>query len=290
MSLGALPQLTVNGLFVGSLYAMLALSWGLIFSTTTVFHFAHALTVTLGAYLTLLAAQAGLPLAVAFLLASLGAGIFGFLNDLLLYKPLRNRGALQLNVFLASLGFLIAGEAVIQFIFGPNAQSIPGFLPTGVLLGPVAFSTLHVLIAAVSWTLIVLVAGFLRWSKYGLAVRAVESNPPLADAFGMDRQRIFSLVFLLGSFMAGTAGGLLALLEAATPTMGVVPLLAAFVAVFIGGIGSVAGAVVGGVLLGLLQNLGGIFLPGHLQGIVAFVLLFLVLIWRPSGLFARGQA
>lgn len=290
MSVGALPQLIVNGLFTGSLYALLALSWGLIFSTTTVFHFAHALTVVIGAYVVVLGAgAAGLPLSVAFVAATLLAGIAGIVMEWTLYRPLRRRDALQLNVFLASLGAVIAGEALVQFLVGPNSRGVSGFTPEGFVLGSVAFSTVEILTAVVSWGGILGVVAFLRWTRFGLAIRAVESNPTLANTFGIDRREVFSMVFFIGSVLAGAAGGILALRDAATPTMGVEPVLAGFVAVFMGGIGSIAGAVAGGMLLGLLQNLGGIFLPGHLQGVVAFVALFVVLVWRPQGLLPRRR-
>lgn len=290
MSPGALPQLVVNGLFTGSLYAMLALSWGLIFSTTSVFHFAHALTLVVGAYLMLAGVSAGLPLPLAMALAAVLSGFAGLAMEAWLYRPLRRRGALQLNVFLASLGLLIAGEAAVQFLAGPEARGVEGFEPAAFDFGLVAFTSLELTIAAVSWALVLGVVAFLRKSRYGLAVRAVESNPDLAEAFGLDRRKVFAVVFFVGSVMAGVAGGLVTLRDAATPTMGVAPVLAAFVAVFVGGIGSVWGAVAGGVLLGLLENVGGVALPGHLQSVVAFVLLFFVLVWRPSGLFAGARA
>lgn len=285
--LGAAPQLAFDGLLVGSFYAMLAVSFGIIFSTTRTFHFAHALTFTVGAYVGVVTAESGLPLWVAVLVGALAAACFGVTADLLVYRPLRRRQAKQLNVFLASLGLLIAGQAVVQFVFGPNSRPVPGVPQAGVALGSLATSSLQILIAAVSWVLVLLVAAFLRWTRYGLAIRGVESNAVLADAFGVSRTVIFALVFFVGSFLAGIGGVLFAARDTATPDMGLEPLLAAFIAVFIGGIGSVAGAAVGGLVLGLAESLGAIVLPGYLTNIVAFVLLFVVLIVRPRGLLAR---
>jgi branched-chain amino acid transport system permease protein len=131
------------------------------------------------------------------------------------------------------------------------------------------------------------VAAFLRFTKYGLAIRGVESNPVLADAFGVSRVLIFELVFFIGSLLAGVGGVLFAARDTATPSMGLEPLLAGFIAVFIGGIGSIAGAAAGGLVLGLATSLGGIVLPGYLTNIVAFVILFVVLVVRPRGLVAR---
>ncbi len=285
--LGAAPQLAFDGLLVGSFYAMLAVSFGIIFSTTRTFHFAHALTFTVGAYAGVLAAEGGLPFWAAVLVGALAAACFGVGSDLLVYRPLRRRQAKQLNVFLASLGTLIAGQAVVQYVFGPNSQPVPGVPVTGVQFGSLATSSLQILIAVVSWLFVLLVAAFLRWTKYGLAIRGVESNAMLADAFGISRTRIFLLVFFIGSFLAGIGGVLFAARDTATPGMGLEPLLAAFIAVFIGGIGSITGAAVGGLALGMAESLGAIVLPGYLTNIVAFVILLIVLIVRPRGLLAR---
>jgi branched-chain amino acid transport system permease protein len=285
---GAAPQLALDGLLVGSFYAMLAVSFGIIFATTRTFHFAHALTFTVGAYAGVLVAETGLPFWAAVVVGGLVSAGFGVATDLVVYRPLRRRGASALNVFLASLGLLIAGQAVVQYLFGPNSRPLPGAPSGGVVVGPIATGWLQVLIAVLGWCAVLAVAAFLRFTKYGLAVRGVESNAVLADAFGVSRLLIFELVFGVGSLLAGVGGVLYAARDTATPTMGVEPLLAGFIAVFIGGIGSIPGAAVGGLVLGLATSLGAIVLPGYLTGIVAFLILFAVLVVRPRGLLARG--
>jgi branched-chain amino acid transport system permease protein len=282
------PQLALDGLLVGSFYAMLAVSFGIIFATTRTFHFAHALTFTVGAYAGVLVAELGLPFWAAVVVGGLAAAGFGVATDLVVYRPLRRRGASALNIFLASLGLLIAGQAVVQYLFGPNSRPLPGAPGGGVSLGPIATGWLQILIAVLGWCAVLAVAAFLRFTKYGLAVRGVESNAVLADAFGVSRLLIFELVFGIGSLLAGVGGVLYAARDTATPTMGVEPLLAGFIAVFIGGIGSIPGAAVGGLVLGLATSLGAIVLPGYLTGIVAFLILFAVLVVRPRGLLARG--
>jgi branched-chain amino acid transport system permease protein len=287
VALGAFQQLLANGIFVGSFYAMMALSWGLIFSTTKIFHFAHALVITIAGYAAWIASTRGVPLVGLFVIAAVVGALAGLAVDRGLYRPLRRRNALQLNVFLAALGLLVAGEATIQYFYGVNARRIVGFEPTSLSIGRAGFTTLEILVTVVSWTVVGVVALFLLRTRQGVAIRAVESNPELARAMGISTEKVYRNVFLIGSAMAGVGGLLFALKETASPTMGVEPLIAGFIGVFLGGIGSILGAVLGGLLLGLASNLGGIFLPGHLQVIVAFVLLFLVLIFRPSGLFAR---
>ncbi|MBI1962483.1 MAG: branched-chain amino acid ABC transporter permease [Candidatus Rokubacteria bacterium] len=289
--LGLAAQLAANGLIIGSLYALLGVSWGLIFATTKIFHFSHALTLTVAVYAAVLAVSGwGVPLPLGFAVAALVGGLVGVGTELLLYRPLRRAQATQLNIFLASLGLLIAGQSAVLVAFGPQARTVEGFPMRGIELGPVAFTTVEALWLAAAWTLIGGLVAWLWRSRDGLAIRAIASNPELAQCVGVAHERVFLLVFAVGSALVGLGGTLLALRDTASPTMGVHPVLAAFIAVFLGGIGSIPGAAVGGVLLGLAENMGGLVLPGYWQGVIAFVVLFAVLVVRPAGLLAgRGR-
>lgn len=278
-------QLATNGLISGSLYALLGVSWGLIFATTKVFHFAHALTLTVAVYAAVLAVgQWGWGLPAGFLLAAVVGCLFGVATERVVYRPLRRVNATSLNIFLASLGLLIAGESAVLIVFGPQARDLPGFPISGIALGPVAFTTVEGLWLAGSWALLLLVIAWLWWTRYGRAIRAVASNRELAQCVGIDPEHVSLLVFGIGSALVGLGGMLLALRDTVSPTIGVQPVLTAFIAVFLGGIGSIPGAVLGGLVLGLAENMGGLLLPGHWQGVIAFVVLFSVLVFRPTGL------
>ncbi|OGK75207.1 MAG: hypothetical protein A2X53_06575 [Candidatus Rokubacteria bacterium GWA2_70_23] len=278
-------QLATNGLISGSLYALLGVSWGLIFATTKIFHFAHALTLTVAVYAAVLAVgQWGWGLPAGFLLAAVVGCLFGVATERVVYRPLRRVNATSLNIFLASLGLLIAGESAVLIVFGPQARDLPGFPISGIALGPVAFTTVEGLWLAGSWALLLLLIAWLWWTRYGRAIRAVASNRELAQCVGIDPERMSLLVFGIGSALVGLGGMLLALRDTVSPTIGVQPVLTAFIAVFLGGIGSIPGAVLGGLVLGLAENMGGLLLPGHWQGVIAFVVLFSVLVFRPSGL------
>lgn len=284
--LGLAAQLAMNGLIAGSLYALLGVSWGLIFATTKIFHFAHALTLAVATYgAVLVVERAGLGLPLGFVVAALAGCLFGLAIEVGVYRPLRRVNATQLNIFLASLGFLIAGESVLLILFGPEARTLPGFAVEGIAIGPVAFTTIEALWIAASWVLVLALVAWLRFTRWGRAIRAVASNPELAQCVGVDRTRVFVIVFAVGSTLAGIGGALIALRDTASPFMGVQPVLAAFIAVFLGGIGSIPGAIAGGLVLGFAENMGGLVLPGHWQGVIAFVVLFVVLVVRPSGLF-----
>ena len=278
-------QLATNGLISGSLYALLGVSWGLIFATTKVFHFAHALTLTVAVYAAVLVVGPwGWGLPAGFLLAAVVGCLFGVATERVVYRPLRRVNATQLNIFLASLGLLIAGESAVLIVFGPQARDLPGFPISGIALGPVAFTTVEGLWLAGSWALLLLLIAWLWWTRYGRAIRAVASNRELAQCVGIDPERTSLLVFGIGSALVGLGGMLLALRDTVSPTIGVQPVLTAFIAVFLGGIGSIPGAVLGGLVLGLAENMGGLLLPGHWQGVIAFVVLFSVLVFRPTGL------
>ena len=284
--LGLAAQLAANGLISGSLYALLGVSWGLIFATTRIFHFAHALTLTVAVYGAVIAVdRLGLGLPLGFVLSGVIGCVLGVATERIVYRPLRLANATQLNVFLASLGFLIVGESAILIAFGPQARELAGFPISGIALGPVAFTTVEGLWFVGSWALLLPLTAALWWTRHGRAIRAVASNRELAQCVGIDPERIHVLVFAIGSTLAGLAGALLALRDTASPTMGVQPVLTAFIAVFLGGIGSILGAVLGGLVLGLAENMGGLLLPGHWQGVISFVVLFIVLVLRPSGLF-----
>jgi branched-chain amino acid transport system permease protein len=260
-------------------------SWGLIFATTKVFHFAHALTLTVAVYAAVLAVgQWGWGLPAGFFLAALVGCLFGVATEQVVYRPLRRVNATSLNIFLASLGLLIAGESAVLIVFGPQARDLPGFPISGIALGPVAFTTVEGLWLVGSWALLLLLIAWLWWTRYGRAIRAVASNRELAQCVGIDPERMSLLVFGIGSALVGLGGMLLALRDTVSPTIGVQPVLTAFIAVFLGGIGSIPGAVLGGLVLGLAENMGGLLLPGHWQGVIAFVVLFSVLVFRPSGL------
>lgn len=267
------------------------MSWGLIFATTKIFHFSHALTLTLAVYAAVMAAgpwRLGLP--AGFALAAGVGCVAGLLTELAVYRPLRRAHATQLNIFLASLGLLIAGQSVVLIAFGPQARTLEGFPMRGIALGPVAFTTIEALWVVAAWLLIALLTTWLWRTRHGRAIRAVASNPELAQCFGVDREHVFLLVFAVGSALVGVGGALLALRDTASPTMGVHPVLAAFIAVFLGGIGSIPGAALGGVVLGLAENMGGLLLPGYWQGVIAFIVLFVVVVVRPSGILgAQGR-
>lgn len=281
-------QLVVNGIVAGSLYALVACSFGLILGTTSTFHFAHGVVYVAGAYLAYLAATAGrLPLAAAAVAGIVGAALLGIGIELVIYRPLRRMAASPLVILIASLGTLILLENAIAIGFSTDAKVLEGFPRTPLIVGGVGFTTLHITMVVVSAAATTGLLAFLRWTRTGQTIRAVANNPEMAEIVGIDTRRVFLLVFALGSAMAAPAAILILLDRGATPDMGMDAILIASIAVIVGGIGSIPGALLGAYTIALAQNLGVIQIPSEWQAAIAFGLLLVVVIVRPRGLLGK---
>ena len=284
-----LLQLLATGLVVGSLYALCALGWGLIYGTTLHFHVAHGAVFSLAAYFAYVGQQLlHLPLGVAVVAAILAAAAVGLLIDLLLYQQLERRGALRTSLFIASLGLLILIENLLAIVFTPDPMRMDiGVLDTSLVIGPVFLTYLHVL------TVVLAVAGylalmlFLKRSRWGQAIRAVSSSPEMARTVWIDLKRVHLLTYVIGSALAAPAGILVAMDVGAEPFRGTRFVLLASVAVIMGGIGSIPGAMLGGLFLGLLENVGIWQLPSEWQLAISFGVFLLFILLRPRGFFGR---
>ena len=284
-----LLQLLATGLVVGSLYALCALGWGLIYGTTLHFHVAHGAVFSLAAYFAYVGQKLlHLPLGVAVVAAILAAAAAGLLIDLLLYQQLERRGALRTSLFIASLGLLILIENLLAIVFTPDPMRMDiGVLDTSLVIGPVFLTYLHVL------TVVLAVAGylalmlFLKRSRWGHAIRAVSSSPEMARTVGIDLKRVHLLTYAIGSALAAPAGILVAMDVGAEPFRGTRFVLLASVAVIMGGIGSIPGAMLGGLFLGLLENVGIWQLPSEWQLAISFGVFLLFILLRPRGFFGR---
>jgi branched-chain amino acid transport system permease protein len=282
-------QLLATGLVVGSLYALCALGWGLIYGTTLHFHVAHGAVFTLSAYFAYTAQQAlGLPLLLAAAVAVAAAALVGLLVDLLLYQRLEARGAVRTTVFISSLGLLIVVENVVAVVYGPDPLRMDiGWLSEAVELGPVFVTWLHVIAVGLAILGYLALMAFLRHTRAGQAVRAVSSSPEMARTVGIDLGRIHLLTYALGSAVTAPAGILIAMDVGAEPYRGTQFVLLASVAVILGGIGSIPGAMLGGIFVGLLENLGVWQIPSEWQSAISFGVFLVFIVVRPRGFFGR---
>ena len=280
-------QLLVNGVIAGSLYALVACSFGLILGTTGTFHFAHGVVFAAGAYGAYFATGRGLPLWAAAAAGIAGAALLGVLIELVVYRPLRKISASPLVILIASLGTLIVLENAIAIGFSTDAKVLEGFPRKALIVGGVGFTTLHVTMVAVSLIAFAGLLAFLHSTRTGRAIRAVATSPEMAEIVGIDTGRVFLLVFAIGSAMAAPAAILIMMDRGATPDMGMEAILIAAIAVIVGGIGSVPGAALGALIIGVAQNLGVMKIPSEWQAAIAFGLLLVVVIVRPHGLLGK---
>ena len=285
--MGLFLQLLTRGLITGSLYALLGVSWGIIYNTTRTFHFAHGLIYTLTSYAILVFAGMSLPLLPSFLLGLFIAIVAGCCVEYFAYLPMREKSASQLSIFLTAMGIMIAGQSLIHLIFGPDSRPLGGFPEHVISLGTITFTTIDLFTVVLSWIVIVLFFTFLERTRVGMIIRAVSSNPEKATFIGIDSRRIFVLVFGIGSLLVGIASFLATLDKPANPNIGLSALLISFITVFLGGVGSLGGAVLGGMILGVAESLVIMVLPTEYKMVVTFLILFLVILVKPEGLMGK---
>jgi branched-chain amino acid transport system permease protein len=279
-------QLLVNGLINGSHYALLGIGFGFIFAPTKITHFAYGPVYGIAAYAAWAAAvPLELPLALAIPIGIAVCALAGVASYLLLYRSFERRGSKPLVVLIASLGLFIVLENLIGIFFGTDTKVVPDVPSDVVLIGPIVFTSLQaaqvLCLALVSAALY----AFLSLTRHGKAVMAMTDNLEMARIVGIDTTRVSLVAFAIGSAISAVPAILILLKEGATPHMGFTAVFMGFVAMIVGGIGSLRGAVLGGLALGLIENAGMWKLPTEWQSVIAFVALFLVLVFKPTGLF-----
>jgi branched-chain amino acid transport system permease protein len=282
-------QLLVNGLINGSHYALLGLGFGLIFATTRIVHFAYGPIFTFAAYTVwTISAQAGLPLPIAAIGGIAVASGLGVASYLVLYRPLEAQNAPPLIPLIASLGLTIVLENLAGIVFGTGVRTlnIDGSVH---FLGPVFFTSTHIW-QVIAFVVVAIALGiFLRQTRYGRAILAMTDDPEMARVIGIDTRKVTYIVFAIGSAISAIAAALVLLKDGASTHMGFHAVFMGFVAVIVGGVGSLRGAIAGGFLVGLVESLGLIAIPTDWQASISFVVLFLMIMLRPEGLFSMAR-
>jgi len=285
-------QIIANGLIVGVVYGLVALGFSLAFRVCKFFHFAHGVIYALGAYLAYSVLRIEFSegnsfavLILAVLGGIIGAGVLGVLIDRLVYKPLRKRKAPNLVFLLASFGVFIFIQNLIQLIFGAQILSIrTGQVKEGHHILGAVITDIQILILIVSVVLCVALWLYIKNTKLGKAMRAVADDPLAASVVGINPEKITLAAFAIGSMLAGAAGILISLETNLEPTMGMNAILKGIIASIIGGIGSIPGAMFGGLFLGLAENLGIWKISAGWKDCIAFVILIVFLLLRPGGI------
>ncbi len=284
-----LLQQVVNGVTIGVVYALIAVGLTLVFGILDVINFAHGEFYMLGAFLTYsLVIGLGLDYFVALALALAGAAAAGLLAERLTVRPLQGRH--MFTVVLSTLGLSIFLQNGALLLWGPDPREIDlGWGGRPLVVAGLVITRLRLAVLATGIALIAALTWFIRRARWGMAMRAVARNRDAAALMGIPVQRVYAVTFAVGTSLAGVAGGLLGAMFTIEPSMGEWAVVKAFCVVIMGGMGNVPGAIIGGVILGVAENVGAGFLPGgssYKDGI-GYAILILVLLCRPQGLFGR---
>ena len=282
-----LQQLIINGIIAGSIYALVALGFTIIYRTVKFFHFAHGVVYTAGAYFAYtLFTFLHLHFVLCFLLATLFTAILGIGMDKLVYYPLRLCKASNMILLLASFGVYIFLQNLIAIIYGNQILVLrTGPIKEGYKIFTAVITPVQIMILVVSILLMILLWFFIQKTKLGKAMRAVADDPLAASVVGINPDKIILASFAIGSALAGVAGVLISLETNLEPTMGFSAILKGIIASIIGGIGSIPGAVFGGFFLGLVENLGIWKIPSIWKDFISFAILIIFLLVRPYGIF-----
>jgi branched-chain amino acid transport system permease protein len=295
--LSQLLQQIVNGIAWGSLYALIALGYTMVYGVLRLINFAHGDVYMIGAMVAYYAARALLPPGTAsagaffalLALSMIACGALGMVIERLAYRPLRH--APKLTALITAIGVSLLLENGGQLLFGPDPKFFPQLLETHELSpgSGIVVTNVQILVLGVSVTLMVGLQLLVFHTRIGTALRAVSYSSEAASLMGIDVDRVISLTFVLGSMLAGAAGVLVGLSNPKIePLMGIMPGLKAFVAAVVGGIGNIPGAMAGGILMGLSEVLVVGYVSSTYRDAIAFVILILVLLVRPSGLFGAS--
>ena len=294
-----LVQHIINGLASGTIYALVALGYTMVYGVLKLINFAHGDVFMVGAMMgwymsARWTGEARNPNIGGALLVTLFAmlvcGCLGFVIERLAYRPLR--GSPRLNSLITAIGVSFFLEYGGQYLYGPNPR-VFGVLPHHPALhfGPVSLGYVDIVTIVVSVALMIVLQRIVFHTRMGTAMRAVSYNSSVAALMGVNTDKVISFTFILGSVLAAVAGILYASkYPSVQPLMGLMPGLKAFVAAVLGGIGNVPGAMLGGLVLGLAEQIVSGYLSSSWRDAVAFGILILVLLVRPTGLLGRGEA
>ncbi len=292
---GVFLQQLANGLTIGMIYALIALGYTMVYGIAQLINFAHGEVFMVGAYLGLLAnmiLQSFFPdspetiflVTIIFIFSMAGTGLLGIVIERFAYRPLRNAPRLAPLITAIGVSFLL--QNAVMILFGPQDRPFPGLIEVETYnFAGVTITKLQILIAVVSVALMLILHGFIKNTRTGKAMRALADDYQAASLVGINTNRTIAAAFLIGSSLAG-AGGVMFGMYYNTINFhdGYLAGLKAFTAAVLGGIGNIPGAMIGGLLLGVLEGLAAGYLSSEWKNVFAFFVLILILLFRPSGL------
>ena len=286
-----LAQQLINALSLGSVYALFALGFTLVFGVLGVINLSHGAIFMLGSYTALLLVDKfAAPLWLALLLAMLVSGLIGLLVDFVVLKPLRARNAPHLAPMIATIGVASMLTNLAQGLFGAENKRFPqGTVPEQTLdWGNVQVTTLQIAIVVISFALMLVLLAAMKRTQLGRALRAIAESPKAAYLLGINVEGLFYLTSFAAAALGGAAGVLIGLsFNAISPFMGQPMLHKGIAVIILGGMGDIRGALIGGLFLGFVEVLSVAYISSDVRDGVAFGLLFLILLVRPSGMFGK---
>lgn len=293
-SISLFGQQVINGITLGSVYALIAVGYTMVYGVIELINFAHGEVYMMGAFFSFtMVTSMGLSIWVAFPVAIVLCAILGVILDIVAYRPLRNAPrlaalitAIGMSIFLQNLALMIWGSDIKSF---PRAKLPPVFSTTAFSLGNIRVTWLQVFILGVAIVIMAGLNAIIHRTKVGTAMRAIAQDKVTASLMGINVNRVISFTFAIGSGMGGVAGILVGMYyNAIWPTMGYIAGIKAFAAAVLGGIGSVPGAMLGGGILGMAEVMGAGYISSPYRDGIAYAVMILVIIFKPSGLLGKS--
>jgi branched-chain amino acid transport system permease protein len=279
-------QQVLNGLAIGSVYVMIALGLTVVFGILGIAHFAHGSVSMSGGYLTFFFGGAlGIGFFPAMALAMVAGAVIGLLIERLAYRPVRD--APHINAFIIALGLTMMVEGLNLLSFGADQVVIQTPYKDVYMIGGVAVAELRLAVILTAITLVGVAAVLISRTKTGKAIRAVAQNRPAAVLMGANVNRVSAIVFAVSSALGASAGALVGALLAISPGVGEGFAVKGFAVLILGGLGSIPGAIVGGLVLGISESLAAGFISSAYKDVIAFLVMIVVLLFRPEGLLGK---
>lgn len=278
-------QILINGLIIGSLYALVASGLSLIYNVNKFIHLAHGITLTVSAYFMFYIFKTlTLNLYIATLLSIIFSGIFGTLLYILIYKPLIQRKTSNIVLLIASFAILLLFENIILMIFGADVKTYNINSKTYNFLG-ILITNIQITVIISTILIFLALYLFLNKTNTGKSLRAISDNKELAQVLGINIDKAILLSFFIGSSIAGLGGILIGIEQNLEPTMGMSLIIKAFTGSIVGGLTSIPGSIGGSYFIGIIENYGVWFLPSQFKEAITYIILFIFLLFKPQGIF-----
>ena len=276
----------ISGLGLGSVYAIIALGYSMVYGIAKMLNFAHGDVIMVGAFAAFFSMRAGLPLPLTLIAAILICMALGVTIERLAYKPLRQASKLAVLITAIGVSYFLQNAALL--LWGSDTKIFPQVLTGSISVGGLTISVITIVTILACIVIIVALSLFINKTRTGRAMRACSEDKGAASLMGINVNRIISITFAIGSGLAAVASVLLcSAYPSVYPTLGSMPGIKAFTAAVFGGIGSIPGAFLGGILLGVIENLAKAYISTQMSDAIVFGVLIIVLLIRPTGLLGK---